>query len=363
MADRGWRVGLWWGSMLAAALVMGGCGGGGRVVPDAEIAVMAERPAWLVRHRLARPVVMPSADPAAIDALAVECPKVYRHDGRWWMFHTVIREDDGVQLKRIGLAVSDDLLRWEKRGLVVDAGAPGSWNAGGVSAPCLVHDGAQWWLFHDGFPEPGYEQGRSGIGAVTSTDFVTWHPHPANPLMRPNDDPDSWNAQNLYQCFILPRDDQWWMYYNARNNGGLEQMGLATSGDLVSWTDHPANPILTNGPWGASLDFVIIGDPWVIRRDGLWWMFYFGYDGTHARELLATSADGIAWDRWPGNPVIDVGAPGTYDSGHAHKPCVIEHEGVWYHFYVAEGEVDGRVVRTIALATSKRLEGIDYRED
>jgi hypothetical protein len=36
---------------------------------------------------------------------------------------------------------------------------------------------------------------------------------------------------------------------------------------------------------------------------------------------------------------------------------------VWYHFYVAEGEVDGRVVRTIALATSKRLKGIDYRED
>lgn len=345
-------------AVAATSLLLVYTTGCGRVASPAP----GGRPDWLVRHRLAQPVVLPSDDPDAIDSHSVECPKVYRIDGRWWMFHSVIREDDGVQLKRIGLATSDDLIHWEKQGLLIDNGPPGSWNAGGVSAPALVRHDGQWWLFFDGFPEPGYEQGRSGIGAATSTDLRTWRQLPQNPLMRPNDNPGTWDAQNLYQCFVLRRDNRWWMYYNARNNGGIEQIGLAHSNDLLAWTNHPDNPLLTNGPWGESLDFVIAADPWIIRRGGRWNMFYFGYDGTHARELLATSTDGIAWEKWPGNPVIDVGPAGTYDEGHAHKPCIIEHKGVWYHFYVAEGTVDGRQQRTIALATSRRLPGVKYRE-
>ena len=41
----------------------------------------------------------------------------------------------------------------------------------------------------------------------------------------------------------------------------------------------------------------------------------------------------------------------SYDKTHAHKPWVIKHNGVVYHFYCAVGDRG----RGIALATSKPL--------
>ena len=49
---------------------------------------------------------------------------------------------------------------------------------------------------------------------------------------------------------------------------------------------------------------------------------------------IALSDDGIHWRRSP-EPLIRNGAPGSLDSRHAHKPCVIYHNGTLYHFYCA----------------------------
>ena len=42
-----------------------------------------------------------------------------------------------------------------------------------------------------------------------------------------------------------------------------------------------------------------------------------------------------------------------YDSVHAHKPWVLKHDGVVYHWYCAVGKINGLEVRGIALATSR----------
>ncbi len=97
--------------------------------------------------------------------------------------------------------------------------------------------------------------------------------------------------------------------------------------------------------------------------DDSWEMYYFGFDGRHAREHLATSADLLHWIKSPLNPVMDVGPAGSYDERYCHKPCIILHEGVYYHFYTAVGpRGEDRQYRAIALATSAELPGVEYRE-
>jgi hypothetical protein len=50
--------------------------------------------------------------------------------------------------------------------------------------------------------------------------------------------------------------------------------------------------------------------------------------------------------------LIDTGAPGAIDETFAHKPSVITHQGVLYHFYCAVSGQYPNEVRGIAVARS-----------
>ena len=70
-----------------------------------------------------------------------------------------------------------------------------------------------------------------------------------------------------------------------------------------------------------------------------------------AFDTFAVSRDLLHWTRWDGPDLVAPSEP--WDDTYAHKPWLIKHDGVVYHFYCAVGS-EGRV---IALATSKDLRG------
>ena len=83
----------------------------------------------------------------------------------------------------------------------------------------------------------------------------------------------------------------------------------------------------------------------------LWVMFYFGdYWGppfairSLARRILVHST------KWNGPNLVEP-TDKPWDQNAAHKPWLVKHDGVVYHFYCACGD-KGRV---IALATSKEF--------
>lgn len=67
------------------------------------------------------PDALGTGAPGEFDDLATWTGSVVRHDGRWHLFYTGIAHAEGGEVQRIGLATSDDLLAWERNGLLLEA--------------------------------------------------------------------------------------------------------------------------------------------------------------------------------------------------------------------------------------------------
>jgi len=81
-------------------------------------------------------------------------------------------------------------------------------------------------------------------------------------------------------------------------------IGHATSSDLIDWL--PQRPALSTGPVG-SLDASHVYAPYVVERDGLYYMMYTGAEGAFANGehlFLATSTDLYNWSRYSAAPIL-----------------------------------------------------------
>ena len=125
------------------------------------------------------------------------------------------------------------------------------------------------------------------------------------------------------------------------------------SPDLKTWTRYRDNPVIRNGPAG-SFDSHFASDPCVLKHGHGWALYYFGLDDRGvARDLVATSPDLLHVSKCE-QIMVDVGPPGSIDSSYAHKPSLIQYQGDLYHFYCAVHRKDGKEVRGISVARSRR---------
>lgn len=296
----------------------------------------------------------------------VDCPNVFRHHGRWYMLYVANRDKVGYQTF---LARSDDLLHWEKLGCVLPFRREG-WDAWqGDGGPALydtrwenathelgTHEG-RYWSSYLGGDQHGYEPDPLAIGLASTDDpsaVREWTRLAENPVLSPAQaDVRDFERTTLYKSSVI-RDEQrtlgapFVMFYNGKSQPyGHETIGIAVSDDLHTWRRFGPGPVVSNigaSPWAIS------GDPQLTKIGDVWVMFYFGaFWKPNAFDTFACSYDLVHWTKWDGPHLVEPSEP--YDKQFAHKPWVIKHDGVVYHFYCAVG-AEGRV---IALATSKDL--------
>ena len=207
------------------------------------------------------------------------------------------------------------------------------------------------------YPGSGYEQGSAVIGLAWSDDLLHWEL--TEPILFPQDGAP-WEHGGLYRPNLVEDRGLFYLYYNAKTDtlpkseggGWREQTGVANSRNLRQWTRYAGNPVLRNGP-RDSWDARFASNPFVVRHKGLWAMYYFGFDWKgKARELLALGHDPYHFEKVD-EIIIDTGAPGSVDEDFAHKPCVIYHDGVLYHFYCAVSGKWPHDVRGISVARSR----------
>jgi len=306
-------------------------------------------------------VVLPAGPGEVLD-----CPNVFRHDGRWFIVFVVNQDKIGYETH---LAVSDDLLHWQRLGKILPFAQQGwdAWQAdGGLSLydTCWedathelgTHEG-RYWLSYIGGARQGYETDPLSIGLAHTDDPTAvreWTRLPENPVLSPaQTDTRDFEHTTLYKSAIV-RDEArtlgapFVMLYNGKAPPyGQESIGLAISDNLRVWRRLGHGPVINNvgtTPWAIS------GDPQLVKIGDVWVLFYFGaFWKPGAFDTFAASYDLVHWTKWDGPHLVEPSEP--YDQQFAHKPWVLKHEGVVYHFYCAVGD-QGRV---IALATSKDM--------
>lgn len=147
----------------------------------------------------------------------------------------------------------------------------------------------------------------------------------ADPVMVAEPDVYPWEADTVRDPTIavyaetgLPyrnQNGEYMMYYTGGSSTGasglLYQTGLATSTDLIHWTKYEGNPVLRYGPRGAWDHEKVVPGSVLVMPDGTFRMYYSatggGVWGWPYRSGLATSDDGIHWDRYSGKPILDIG--------------------------------------------------------
>ncbi|MGC4033083.1 MAG: hypothetical protein QM754_15370 [Tepidisphaeraceae bacterium] len=295
------------------------------------------------------------------DKTYYDCPSVFRHKGRWYMLFASTSDKVGYETE---LAVSDNLLDWEVLGKTLPF-AKETWDCwqadGGLALIDYQWGGSlelqqyddKYWMSYLGGALQGYETDPLSIGiAYTETPDQPkpWTRLPNNPVLKPSDpDVRPFEAKTLYKSNIIWDKQQrlgapFVMYYNGKQVGrGWERIGMATSHDMRTWKRFGDGPVIDNITG-------ISGDPQIAQIGDLFVMFYFGHVWKpKAFDTFAVSRDLIHWTKWDGQHLVEPSEP--FDQTFAHKPWVIKHDGVVYHYYCAVG-TEGRL---IALATSRDL--------
>jgi len=121
-----------------------------------------------------------------------------------------------------------------------------------VNDHCLIRDGRG--IFHLYFilGEVGkgcYTPGNEVIiGHAVSQNLRRWELRP-HALEALKDGPH-WESAHIFAPYVIRHEGVYWMFYCGDTPNRGQRMGLATSTDLEHWTRHPGNPLITpKGDW------------------------------------------------------------------------------------------------------------------
>lgn len=113
---------------------------------------------------------------------------------------------------------------------------------------------------------------------------------------------------------VIPLSFFYGSIYKMWYEGYDYTIGYATSADGMTWTTYGGNPVLTHGLSGA-WDGLYVSTPSVVFNGSEYIMSFGGYQTSiFSRRIgIAYSLDGTSWSKDAGNPVIDVGPSGSWD--------------------------------------------------
>lgn len=171
------------------------------------------------------------------DAMFCSWPRVLKDDdGSYKMYYHTLNLKKGVFL--IGMALSEDGLRWKKVGQILGPGQPGSFDEGGAGCRHVLKIGSQYLMFYEALNTSRYYC----IGLALSDDGINWRKdeegeQPGGPVLcHAPKGSGRWDAQAVGTPYVVPMPDgSYRMYYIGANEGGYDelstqhQIGMAVS--------------------------------------------------------------------------------------------------------------------------------------
>ena len=181
------------------------------------------------------------------------------------------------------------------------------WEAFSVKDPCVIHISGTLYCYYAG---QAAGPGVWGIGLATSIDDgVTWVKYVSNPVLsgsqawENNVSFDVFDPVVLYDGSESDSSRRWKMWY-AGGQFGIAGIGYAYSADGLAWTKISGNPIITKGADGTWDDSYIIPGA-ILKQGSIYTLFYNGQDGTTWRGGYVTFTDPEGtYTKFAGNPIL-----------------------------------------------------------
>ena len=209
--------------------------------------------------------------PGSWDDLTVWTGSTISADDRWWMFYTG-RSITDPSVQRIGVAVSDDLLEWNRLpGPVVEADS--RWYETKAGFPLDDETWRDPWVFRGGdgvyhmlitargVDGPGERRGV--VGHATSMDLIDWTVHP--PLSTPS------HFGHLEVIQVFEDSGRWHLVFSCQTDHLARAFSSNAARMSITWVapaDGPlgpfsideAKPLLPNGHYaGRVIDHPRLG--------------------------------------------------------------------------------------------------------
>jgi len=183
-----------------------------------------------------------------------------------------------------------------------------------------------------------------------------WFKYLNEPVLEKGD-PGEWDSQGIgIGAYVLLDGDTIKMWYHGQNNN-VDAIGYATSEDGITWEKYQGNPVLELGEPG-SWDGIDLQMGCVLIDGETYKMYYDGHGSEGWVIGLATSPDGIHWTKDSlNNPVLPTGPSGNWDDLAVWSPHVIKDNSIYKMWFTADESPAG-TARRIGYAVSNN--GINW---
>ncbi|MBQ5914783.1 MAG: family 43 glycosylhydrolase [Alistipes sp.] len=258
-------------------------------------------------------------------------PHVVKFEGRYLMYFSIPPYKNNPSSGwNIGIAESHDLINWTKVGEITPA-KDAEYEKKGLCAPgALVRDGKVHLFYQT------YGNGRNdAICHAVSEDGINFKRNPTNPIFSPTGE---WNCGRAIDAEVFYFKGKYFLYFATRDKDFKIQMqGVATA---------PANTNFNREDWTQACDEPILKPEldWerrciegasITRKGNRLFMFYAGAYNNEPQQIgIATSKDGIHWERISTEPFLRNGAEGEWNSSESGHPHIFtDEDGRTYLFY------------------------------
>ncbi len=235
-----------------------------------------------------------------------------------------------------GITMTGKSTLWKYRGNpLIPEGGSGAWDEDGVMEPTVVFAKGQYYLYYT-----GDDSGVYAIGLARSDDGKSFTKYGSSAVLSPTS--STYDESGCKEPTVLYEDGLFKMWYTGLNNG-VETIGYATSKDGLSWSKYGAvldQPSTT--AWGDS----VLGDPCVIRVDGMYYMYLTGDDTSGSNKLvgIATSSDETSWDLHSSNPLVSKAPSGLFGAYDICDVAVVQ-DGPVFRMYFSGRDTNSDTYR------------------
>jgi predicted GH43/DUF377 family glycosyl hydrolase len=194
-----------------------------------------------------------------------------------------------------------------------------------------------------------YNGGMSSVWYAESQNGLNWNTIGNSPVMTAGP-PGSWDSDFAVPLVVLKDNNQYKIYYaGCSSNTGPLATGLATSIDGIHWEKYSNNPVIQ-----GSGQYYALALTEVIKKDSMY-IGYLSYNnvrpGPNEKIGMATSYNGINWVMYSGNPILTATLP--WEGGSIHCPGVIIENNIYKMVY-------GNTFQQNAFGMATSTDGINF---